>query len=462
MLALIEQLWPEDEIWRQYCQDLNQATALVSIVWVAWRMGLWIARALVEDHLNVRAQVPSPWSACRHCGRQLHSKGFEHRQMLTLVGWVKWRRRVGCCPNGCQGSRTIPFDQVLEIGAYQQTSDEVRRFGCLLCVFLPFELSSWLLRQFTGLQFESDTLWSWVQTYGQQAMTDLSQQLARLSAGEAPEAETLEAKIAQMTLAIGVDGVKVPLRPHPKTPQGKTCWREVKIAVLARLGQTLTRTGKTVTRLYQRRLVAVLGDLKALAPRLQLEAMRQGLEQAPQVVWLSDGAPGFWKLYQRYFAAVAIGVLDFYHAAGHLWRAAAAYLDGRTQEARWWFELLRHQLRHGHWSQVLRELIWALHRPGLSPASRQTLQQVAFYLQDHIDHIDYRKFEQMSLPLGSGLVESACKWLIQQRFKGVGMRWSEAGFNHLLHLRLAWVNDRFDILFGNTSWTVVSAPSLNR
>jgi hypothetical protein len=27
------------------------------------------------------------------------------------------------------------------------------------------------------------------------------------------------------------------------------------------------------------------------------------------------------------------------------------------------------------------------------------------------------------------------------------MRWSEDGFNHLLHLRLAWVNGRFDDLF---------------
>jgi hypothetical protein len=45
------------------------------------------------------------------------------------------------------------------------------------------------------------------------------------------------------------------------------------------------------------------------------------------------------------------------------------------------------------------------------------------------------------------MVESACKWLIQQRFQGVGMRWSEDGFNHLLHLRLAWVNGCFETLF---------------
>ncbi len=29
------------------------------------------------------------------------------------------------------------------------------------------------------------------------------------------------------------------------------------------------------------------------------------------------------------------------------------------------------------------------------------------------------------------------------------MRWSEPGFNHLLHLRLAWVNERFDALFAD-------------
>jgi len=31
------------------------------------------------------------------------------------------------------------------------------------------------------------------------------------------------------------------------------------------------------------------------------------------------------------------------------------------------------------------------------------------------------------------------------------MRWSEDGFNHLLHLRLAWVNGRFDHLFPNST-----------
>ncbi len=63
------------------------------------------------------------------------------------------------------------------------------------------------------------------------------------------------------------------------------------------------------------------------------------------------------------------------------------------------------------------------------------------------EHIDSETSKAWGLPLGSGRVESACTWLLQQRFKGVGMRWREDGFNHLLHLRLAWVNGSFETLF---------------
>ena len=62
----------------------------------------------------------------------------------------------------------------------------------------------------------------------------------------------------------------------------------------------------------------------------------------------------------------------------------------------------------------------------------------------------YEASKALGLPLGYGMVESACTWLTQQRFKGVGMRWGEDGFNHLLHLRLAWVNGRFEALCGLT------------
>ena len=241
--------------------------------------------------------------------------------------------------------------------------------------------------------------------------------------------------------------MRVPFRPTGGQPTGKTRWHEVKVGVLARLGQHRTRTGKVVTRLRQRRLVAVLGDIEALKPRVWLEAVRQGIRMAPQVVWLSDGARGLWRLYEEQWAATAVGILDFYHAVQSLWKGAAAWLDGRTTQARRWFGWARHRLRHGPPDGVLADLVEALEVEGLPASARETLTALYAYLERHRDHIDYAKDKDLGLPLGSGMVESACKWLIQQRFKGVGMRWSEDGFNHLLHLRLAWVNGSFEALF---------------
>ena len=191
----------------------------------------------------------------------------------------------------------------------------------------------------------------------------------------------------------------------------------------------------------------VLGDIEALKPRLWLEAVRQGIRTAPQVVWLSDGARGLWRLYDERLAAYATGILDFYHAVQYLWKGAAAWLDGRTTQARRWFGWARHRLRHGQPDGILADLVEALDIEGLPATARDTLMALYAYLDRHRDHIGYAQYKDLGLPIGSGMVESACKWLIQQRFKGVGMRWSEAGFNHLLHLRLAWVNGSFEALF---------------
>jgi hypothetical protein len=266
-----------------------------------------------------------------------------------------------------------------------------------------------------------------------------------------PDQEALTATTQSLPLLVGADGVMAPFRPKTGSPKGKTIWREVKVGILVRLGQRLTKTGQQVSHLTQRRLVAVLGGIDELSPRLWLEAVRQGMLSSPQVVWLSDGGRGFWRLFEQRFARYATGILDFYHAAQNLWKGSKAWLDGRTQQAHTWFTTARRLLRRGQANEVLADIEAALTLEGLPASAYHTLTNLYHYLDKHRDHIDYAKFKELGLPIGSGMVESACKWLIQQRFKGVGMRWSEDGFNHLLHLRLAWVNGRFDELFPLTA-----------
>ena len=112
-------------------------------------------------------------------------------------------------------------------------------------------------------------------------MALLQEELEAVARGDAPPPETWAAALAALPLALGADGVMVPFRPTGGAPTGTIRWREIKVGVLARLGQHRTRLGHVVTRLQHRRLVAVLGDIEALSPRLWGEAVRQGIAHAP-------------------------------------------------------------------------------------------------------------------------------------------------------------------------------------
>ncbi len=105
-------------------------------------------------------------------------------------------------------------------------------------------------------------------------MEQLQLELELLASGIEPAEEKHSLLLKQMPLIIGADGVMVPIRPQEKSPKGQTIWREVKVAILARLKQRINSKGKSISQLHHRRLVAVLGDIEALKPRLWLEEKR--------------------------------------------------------------------------------------------------------------------------------------------------------------------------------------------
>lgn len=448
MLCLLDSIRDADPSWQRLLSAVEDAHTLTELLLAAWPLARMVVVHVVEAVLATRARSPTCWPRCSACGTLLVSKGFVRRQVISLFGPIRWRRRVGRCPQGCPIGQVAPFDEALGVQPHQRSSGELQVLGCALAVFVPFATAARLLSWYSGASVSPGAVWGWVQAAGCRAMEQVQAQLTAVAQGARPPEEPLAAERRSAPLVLGADGVMVPFRPHGGQPTGKTRWQEITVGVLARLGKRLTRSGNVVVRLYQRRLVAVLGDSEALKTRLWLAALRQGIRSAPQVVWLSDGARGLWRLFEEHLGAYATGILDFYHAAQNLWKAAAAWLDGRTTQARKWFGWARHRLRHGNPDGVLADLAEALDVESLPDSARQTMMTVYAYLDRHRDHIDYAAYKELGWPLGSGMVESACKWLIQQRFKGVGMRWSESGFNHLLHLRLAWVNGSFEALFG--------------
>ncbi len=153
------------------------------------------------------------------------------------------------------------------------------------------------------------------------------------------------------------------------------------------------------------------------------------------MVAVNDGADwiqGFVDLH----CPQAHRVLDFAHAAGYLATAATAAFGEGTAAATACFQRQRHELRHGDPDAVLAALA------ALPP--RPERDQAVGYLTARRGQIAYREFVARGWPIGSGCVESAHKGIVQARLKGRGMRWSRAGAEALLALRVVAANDRWE------------------
>jgi len=387
MLCLSDSIRHDDPSVQQWLNMIEKVQTLAQLIMAVGPLARVLAQHIVEYVLAERAQRPIVWPPCPTCGTVLRSKGFAQRQLMSLSGPIRWRRRVGRCPHGCDIPQGAPLDEALGVQPHQRTSGELQCLGCALAVFVLFATAARLLGWYGGGVVSPRAVWGWVQAAGRHAMDLLQDDLAIVDQGHEPPPEPLTEAQAALPLVLGADGVMGPWRPEGGNPRGKIRWREIKVGVLARLGQHRTRAGQVVPRLQQRRLVAVLGDSEALQLRLWCEAVRQGIVNAPQVVWLSDGGRGLWCLFQERFARQATGILAFYHAAQQLWKGAAAWLDGRTTQARRWCAWARHRLRHGMPAGVLADLADALDVEGLPEPARETVCTVYAYLQRHREHI---------------------------------------------------------------------------
>ena len=75
---------------------------------------------------------------------------------------------------------------------------------------------------------------------------------------------------------------------------------------------------------------------------------------------------------------------------------------------------------------------------------RKRIGEVLGYFRRHRQRMDYAPAAEHHLPIGSGVVEAACKTLATQRLKRSGMRWRHAGGQAILTLRGLVQSKRFE------------------
>ena len=167
------------------------------------------------------------------------------------------------------------------------------------------------------------------------------------------------------------------------------------------------------------------------------------LAQRPdlKLVKLADGARDNWD-YLSNELPPGVELLDFYHAAEHL-KAALDEAYGETSpKSRAQFEKLRLILRDD--PDGVDKIVRALRHLRDSHPRRKKIQTELRYFRRNRDRMKYSAARADNLPIGSGVVEAACKTLVTQRMKRSGMRWLPDGGQAILTLRSLVQSNRFD------------------
>lgn len=191
---------------------------------------------------------------------------------------------------------------------------------------------------------------------------------------------------------------------------------------------------------------------KATLKRTLLADVTAALNERPdlRIVKLADGANDNWT-YLSSILPNGVEILDFYHAAEHLDAALGSVYGDGTVEARKRFEALRFVLREEQdgAEKVIRSLDYLRKRH----SDNKTVVRELAYFRNNRHRMHYQRFAAEGLPIGSGVVEAACKTLVTQRMKQSGMRWEQKGGQAILTLR-GWTQsgDRFD-----RAWALLAA-----
>lgn len=286
---------------------------------------------------------------------------------------------------------------------------------------------------------------------------------------QAAEVERLERELPESpegpaVQQLSVDGAMVPLVGG--------VWAEVKTLAIGTVKVEEVK-GEREVHTEELSYFSRLADHEEFGRLATVETHCRGTERAGKVAAVNDGADweqGFVDL-QR---PDAVRVLDWGHATEHLSAGVQAVLGAGTEETSEWLGTRLHELKHGDSDGVLKALrglrgSLLVHSeegsqgasggeegaevqgdegaPEVVPGREQDFKVVTEhleYLEKRAGQIRYAEFTAAGLPIGSGIVESANKLVVEARLKGAGMHWSREHVNPMVALRTVVCSDRWD------------------
>ena len=410
----------------------------------ATREAMHCAGAAVLGKLLSGSEAAEREVACA-CGGPARLHDTRSKQLMTVLGQVRYERAYYLCPQCRQGQS--PRDRELDVVATEY-SPGVRRMMGLVGSETSFAQGREQLELLAGLPLTAKAVERQAEALGadigarEQAEIERAKQL-ELPAICAP---------AVPVLYIEMDGTGVPMvKAETAGRAGKTAGqpahtREVKLGCV--FTQTTTdKEGRAVRDEDSTTYTAAIETAAEFGLRIYTEAWRRGWSRAKKKVVIGDGAIWIWNLADQHFPS-AVKIVDLYHAREHLWELSAKLFPADERQRKRWTTRLLRKLDQGEIAALVKIL---RQHPAPDEERAHLLANEAAYFERNADRMRYPDFRQQGLFVGSGVIEAGCRTVIGVRLKRSGMFWTVAGANAIIALRCCRLSKRFEDYCENRS-----------
>lgn len=293
-----------------------------------------------------------------------------------------------------------------------------------LASWMPFNEARHVLQDLLGVQVSKETPRRLTEEVG--ARIEEVQTAEAHQPWKEPPAETGKT----LRMAFSADGAMVPLT-HGE-------WAETRTLVIGVVPPVDPKKGAEKVHVGDLSYFSRLTDAADFTALAETEMRRRHIVVAKEVCAVMDGADWLQSFIEMH-RSDAVRMLDFPHAAEHLNQLLEALTASGHSFPPQMLERCLHVLKH----RGPRALLRMTDRLTEQEKEREDVHEHLGYFNKRLSLMQYPLFRRAGWPIGSGMVESANKVVVEARLKGTGMRWERTNVNPMLTLRNGVCNHRW-------------------
>jgi len=154
---------------------------------------------------------------------------------------------------------------------------------------------------------------------------------------------------------------------------------------------------------------------------------------------VGDGASWIKRQVDEKFGSHGHYLIDFMHLCEYLAEASSHCSD----DPKTWLDEQKIDLKANKANRVLEAMMPYIEPPTIADEVAP-VRKAYRYLHNRREQVDYQGATEKGLPIGSGEIESAHRYVVQARLKCSGAWWLPTNIDYMLALRLCRINQQWD------------------